>query len=135
MATTWGFYEDAGLTVPQTLGATVVDGAGPTDRIIYFGSPSAGKTLQAKSDPGTDQITVGPADADAGTGAPATAIKLALSAGGLDSATAGAAINVGATLSSGAANRVTLYVRTTQGALAVGSYADLSLTTNSVAES
>lgn len=134
MATTWKFYADAAGVAEATGGATVVDGGSPTDRILYFGSIAAGKTLQAASAPGTDQITISPADASPGSGAETTALKLALSSAGLASATAGAAINIGATLNSGTGGFVVVYVRTTQGALAVGAHPGLSLTTNAVVE-
>lgn len=134
MSTTWNFYADAGLTTLVTGGATVASGSSPTDRIVYFGSPDTGKTLQAASAPGTDPIIIGVTDANAGTGAPSTAIKLALSFGGLASATPGATLAVGTTLNSGPAGAILIYVRTTQGALTVGTYTDLSLETNAVVE-
>lgn len=132
--TSFAFFSDAGLTVPLVGGATLTDGGGPTDRKVYFGSPSSGLTLQAASAPGSGPVTISPADASPGVGAEVGAIKLALSAGGLESAVAGAALTIGTTLSSGTGNAVELYVRTTQGALVVGSYAGLSLTTNAVVE-
>lgn len=134
MPTTWGFYSDAGLTTPVSNGATLIDGEAPVDRVIYFGSTAAGKTLQAASLPGTDPITVSPADSAGGSGAAVTNIKLALSAGGLVSAVAGASLNVGTTLASGPGGAVPIYVRTSQGALAVGIYDDLSLMTNGLTE-
>lgn len=133
--TTFAFFSDAGLTVPLVGGATLTDGAGPTDRLIYFGSPASGMTLQAASSPGSDPVTISPNDASPGTGIEVAAIKLALSAIGLDSAVSGAAVTIGTTLNSSAANAIELYVRTTQGALVVGSYPGLSLTTNAVVES
>lgn len=134
MPTTWGFYSDPGLTTPVSNGATLIDGAGPADRVIYFGSAAAGKTLQAASLPGTDPITVSPADSTAGSGAAVENIKLALTAGGLDAAVAGAALTVGTTLSSGVGGAIPIYVRTLQGTLDVGIYDDISLTTNGLVE-
>lgn len=134
MATTWGFYSDPGLTSLVSSGATLVDGAGAIDRLVYFGSPAPGKTLQAASLPGTDAIEVSPADADALGGAAVTNIKLALSVGGLDAAVAGAALSIGTTLESGPGGAVPIYVRTLQGSLVVGIYDDLSLTTNGLVE-
>ena len=134
MSLTFAFWADAGMTVPNASGATVTDGAGPTDRIVYFGSPASGKTLQAASAPGTDpvQISIADANANAGSGIAVTALKLALTAGGLDTAVAGDPLSIGTTISSGAS--LAIYVRTTQGALGVGVYEDLSLTTNAVVE-
>lgn len=143
MSTTWDFYADAGLTTLATGGATIASGAGPTDRIIYFGSPvpgpsvefpDAGNTLQAASAPGTDPIQVSVVDAESGSGAASTAIAMALSSAALASATPGAALTVGTTLNSGPAGAIPIYVRTTQGALTVGAYSDLSLETNAVVE-
>lgn len=135
MATTFAFYSDAGLTVPLVGGATLTDGAGPTDRLVYFGSPASGVTLRAASAPGSAPVTISPVDASPGTGVEVGAIKLALSAIGLDAAVAGASLTIGTSLAGGAGNAVQLYVRTTQGALVVGSYPGLSLTTNAVVES
>lgn len=132
MSLTFAFWADAGMSVANAAGATVVDGAGPTDRIVYFGSPASGKTLQAASDPGVDPVQISVEDASPGTGIAATAIKLALSAGGLDTAVAGDPLTIGTTINSGAS--IAIYVRTTQGALGVGLYEDLSLTTNAVVE-
>ena len=132
MSLTFAFWADAGMTVPNAAGATVTAGAGPTARIVYFGSPASGKTLQAASAPGTDPVQISIADTNAGTGIAATALKLALTAGGLDTAVAGDPLSIGTTISSGAS--LAIYVRTTQGALGVGVYEDLSLTTNVVVE-
>ena len=133
MSLTFAFWADAGMTVPNTAGATLVDGGSPTDRILYFGSPVAGKTLQAASAPGTDPVQVEVNDTNGASGAPASAVRLALTAGGLDTATPGAALSLGTSITSGTA--IAVFVRTTQGALAVGSYADLQLRTVAVVES
>lgn len=132
MSLTFAFWADAGMTVPNAAGATVTAGASPTDRIVYFGSPASGKTLQAASAPGTDPVQISIDDANAGTGIAATALKLALTAGGLNTAVAGAPLSIGTTINSGAS--LAIYVRTTQGALGAGVYEDLSLTTNAVVE-
>lgn len=132
MSTTFGFWADPGMTVPNAAGATVVAGAGPTDRIVYFGSPVPGKILQAASAPGVDPVQIMIADAAPGAGIAASALQLALSAAGLVSAVPGAALSIGATVSSGAP--VAVFVRTSQGALGVGAYPDLTLTTNAVVE-
>ena len=132
MSLTYAFWADAGMTVPNAAGATITDGLGPTDRIVYFGSPIAGKTLQAASDPGTDPVQISIADASGGTGIAATALKLSLTAGGLAAAVAGAPLSTGTSIPGGSS--IAIYVRTTQGALGIGSYADLSLTTNPCVE-
>ena len=135
MTITWGFFNDPALTSPQSEGVTLADTLGPVDRVIYLGSPVAGKTLRAASAPGSAAVTVAPVDATPGSGAAASQVKLALSTAGLDSAVGGAALDVGLTLNSGAVNAVTIYVRTEQAGLPVGLHADLALTTNAVVES
>ena len=132
MSLTFAFWADAGMTVPNAAGATVTAGAGPTDRIVYFGSPASGKVLQAASTPGTDPVQVSIDDANAGTGIAAKALKLALTAGGLNTAVAGEPLSIGTSIPGGSS--IAVYVRTTQGALGIGSYADLSLTTNPCVE-
>lgn len=133
--TSWNFYNDTALTSLQSAGATVTEDLGPTDRIIYFGSPTPGKTLRTAVSPGTNQITVSPVDAAAGSGAEAAQVKLALTAGGLDTAVGGAALSIGTELTSGTGGVVTIFVRTEEGSQAVGTSADLQLTTNAVVES
>ena len=134
MSTTWNFYADAGATTLAEGGATVIDGLGPVDRVLYFASPAAGKTLQAASNPGVDAIEITVEDAAVASGVEAAAIRLALSAAGLAAATPGAALSLPATLTSGAANAVAIYVRTEQGALALGTYTDLTLRTSALVE-
>lgn len=135
MTITWNFYNDPSLTSPQSAGATVTEDLGPTDRIIYLGSATPGKTLRTAVSPGTNQITVSPVDAAAGSGAEAAQIKLALTAGGLDTAVGGAALSIGTELASGVGGAVAIFVRTEEGSQPVGSSADLQLTTNAVVES
>ena len=133
--TTWAFFADAGLTMPLVIKpVAVVDGSGYTDTAIYFGSPEAGKTLEAASDPGTDPISVSIDDTEA-VGITAAAVKLALSAPGLASATAGAPVNLPATLASGTGGLVVLFMRVSEGALANANYTGLKLKTASIVES
>ena len=132
--TTFKFFSDPGLTAQlSSLPLQISDVGGVAETVVYFGSPSAGKTLRAASAPGTDPITITPADAAAGAGLAASAVRLSLSHPGLAVATPGAALAVGTSLAGGAA--IAVYVRLTLGATAVGSYADLSLVTNAVLES
>jgi hypothetical protein len=137
MAVTWQFYSDAGLTVPlTTLSAQQSSAGGAVDSLIYFGSAASGKSLQASSSPGVDPIQITPTDADGGgVNLAATAVKLALSAGGLTSATGGAALTVGTTLTSGTGGAVPVYVRLDSGTSTLGTYTDLSLDTNALIES
>lgn len=69
---------------------------------------------------------------------PTSEIKLALTAGGLDTATGGAALNLGATLLSGVPNAVRFYVRVTNTITAVSSSVgtpELGITINNVKQS
>jgi hypothetical protein len=134
MSTTWNFYADAGVTTLAEGGATVIDGLSPSDRMLYFASPAAGKTLQAASNPGVDAIVVEVFDDAVSSGAEASAIRLSLSAAGLATATPGAPLSLPATLTSGPAGAVAIYVRTEQGALALGTYTGLSLRTSALVE-
>lgn len=135
MSITFGFYADAGLTVPLTTGGvTQIAGGGAVDRLIYFGSPASGKQLQAVSDPGVAPVQVSVVDANPDSTIEASAIRLALSSGGLGSATPGAALTLGTTLNSGAGNAVAVYVRTDGAISTPGTYTDLALRVAGVVE-
>ena len=140
MAISFKLYHDAALTQEITSGNPLTatqDAANllpAVDKTIYFGSTVTGNKAQAVSSPGVDPITISIADADAGTGAPATEFKLALSAGGLATATPGAALSLSATINSGVANAVPIYTRRDSVLTVAGSYTDLSLQTNSLTE-
>ena len=138
MATSLKFYADPALTTLVTAGAFVQgeDGlAGPADRVFYLGSPTPGRTFQASSAPGTAQIVVSLSDSAGGYGPAVSHVKLAATAGGLDSATPGASLNVGTTINGGPGNGVPVHVRVDTPALTAGVYNDLALSTNSVLES
>ncbi len=140
MAITFGFFHDSALTNPiesvDPLTATQDTGGslGPVDKVIYFGSPTAGRVAKASSNPGVDSIVVSIADANAGTGAPATEFKLALSSGALATATAGASLTLSTSVTSGVANAVPIYTRRTSALTTVGTYTDIILTTNQLRE-
>jgi hypothetical protein len=93
-----------------------------------------GNKAEANSDPGVDAIVVSIVDANAGTGAPATEFKLALSSGGLTSATAGAALTLSSSITSGVANAVPIYTRRDSVLGVAGSYTDISIETNELLE-
>lgn len=130
----FGFFSDAALTTPIS-GALVfnqpVGGATPDDKVVYFGGQS-GYQAKAKSNPGVDQVTVSIVDAATGSGSPATDVKLALTAGGLDSATGGAPVDLGAVVSGGVANAVAIHIRVLDSTGNTGLHSDLSLTTNAL---
>jgi hypothetical protein len=135
------FFTDAALSAPITSNSRLKlvagkDGSsGNVDRVIYFGSPDIGRTIVAASDPGVDNITISVEDADANSGQPNTALKLALSANGL--AAGGPTISLGVTeLTSGVANAVPIYIRfnVNQANNVLGLFLDLSLTPGNIAE-
>lgn len=131
------FYSDAGLTTPATgiFVTQAADGAAPAeDRVVYLGSTASGKKFRANSDPGVDPIIVSVADAASGSGVQATHVKLATTAGGLDTALGGQALALGTQLLSGVANAQAVHVRIDTPALAVGVYNDISLTLNTLVE-
>ncbi len=137
MAITLGFHSDSGLTDPlASLNVTQADdGSAPAvDRVVYLGSTAAGKLFQAASDPGVDDIVVSIADSGAGSGVEAAHVKLALSAGGLDTAVAGDPLPIGAGLLSGSASAVAIHVRVDTPAMASGTYTDIGLATNTLIE-
>lgn len=131
----FGFYADPAMTTPVTTLPIVslFDGTAgaAAATVVYFGNPTAGYELAAETD---EQIEVAVVDASSGAGLPATAVKLALTEAGLATATAGAALEIGAVLSSGAGNQVSIWIAIATGAAAVGDYTDLSLGTNTLLE-
>lgn len=138
MAISLKAYNDSALSsVLTTLSALQrTDGAtGPVDAVIYIGSTAVGKKFQAASNPGVDNIVLSVTDTDgAGTGQAATAVKLASSAAGLDTAVAGDPLTLGLSILSGAANAVEVHVRIEATNLTAGTYTDLSLDTNALVE-
>ena len=140
MAISFTFYHDAALTQPITtlnpLAATQDTAGilGAVDKTIYLGSTLTGNMIQAVSDPGVDAIVVSVVDANGATGAPTTEFKLALSSGGLTSATAGAALTLSHTINSGVANAVPIYTRRDSAIVVAGTYTDISIETNELLE-
>lgn len=137
MAITLDFFDDAGLTTPSaSIGATQADDgtSSAVDRVVYLGSTAAGKKFQADSNPGADQVVVSITDSAGSSGLAPTAIKLATTAGSLNTAVAGASLSLGTQVLSGIANKVPIYVRIDTPAVPSGTYTDLSLTTNTLIE-
>lgn len=140
MPATFGFFHDSALTQPINSGDPLTadqdtDLSLPaTDKTIYFGSTTASKKVQSASGPGSTQISVSIVDSNSGTGAPATEFKLALSSGGLASAVSGAALEIGTTINSGVGNAVPIYTRRTSAVATVGVYTDITLQTQTLAE-
>jgi hypothetical protein len=140
MAISFKFYHDASLTQeitalnPLTATQDTAGVLGPVDKTIYLGSTVTGNKAQVNANPGVTAIAVSVADSDALTGAPATEFKLALSSGGLDTATAGAALTLSTSITSGIANAVPIFTRRDSALAVAGSYTDISLTTQTLLE-
>jgi hypothetical protein len=117
---TFAFYHDASLTNPIEAGDTLYrlitqDGSYPvSDAVVYFGSPATAGTQQARvfADPGVTHLIVTIGDTTPAAGAEPEDITLALTSGGLDTATPGAALDLGVhTVLSGAANAIPIHIR------------------------
>ena len=136
MAFTFGFYADAGLTVPLTRLAVTQNAAGgaAVNSSVYFGSTAPAKLLQAASQPGLDVVTIRAIDADESHGISTSAIQLGLTSAWLDSGYASSAIDLPAIVHSGVANAIRIYVRVTTPALPPSVYSDISLSTIDVVE-
>lgn len=131
----FSFFADPALTTPLTTLAmtTMLDGDAvlPSPAVVYFGSPDADRTL---TNYGGGEITVSAVDASPASGLPASAVLLAMSEAGLASATGGEALEIGASLASGAENCVAIWVAVDATA-AIGTYTDLSIQHSPVVES
>lgn len=140
MAITFKFFHDSALTQeitalnPLTALQDTAGGIGPVNKIIYLGSTASGVKAQATSSPGTDPIVVSIADSAPASGSPASEIRLALTAGGLDTATPGASLTLSTSILSGAANAIPIYTRRVSAIAVAGAYTDLSIKTNSLTE-
>jgi len=130
----FGFFADAGLTIPLSVDLRHFSTQG--DRLIYFGSPDAGRQLQDSTAPGVTALQVSIADSASGSGLASASIKLASTSGGLDTAIGGAALDLGHTVLSGAGNAKPIHMRFDTSAGTVGTdYTDLGLAVNNVIES
>lgn len=136
MALSFQLFADSALTEPLTsLVATHLVGSGAAvDQRVFFGSAESGVKLVAASDPGVDDILLSVADANPGDGHEPSAVRLATTQGGLDSATPGAALNLGAEVLSGAANAVEVWIRRIDETGTVGISSELSAQTQTVEE-
>lgn len=135
---TFKFYNDSALTSEITgfVTATLnVDGStGTFTKQVFLGSTASGKTLQAESNPGVDNISISVVDAAPGTGHPASDVKLATTSGGIAGATPGAALTVGTSVLSGVGNKFEFWIGITDSTGVVGTSTELSLTTNLLRE-
>lgn len=138
MTMTFKFYSDAALTTEITAPLAFSQSTpSPTasDKVVYLGSVASGKTAEAASDPGVDPILVSIIDSASGSGSPATDVKLALTSGGLATATAGAPLSIGTQITSGSANAKEIHILVLDSTGVVGTNTDLSLQTNYLVES
>lgn len=140
MPISFKFYHDSGLTQeitsanPLTATQDISGGLPAVDKVIYFGSTVSTNKAQATSNPGVDAIVVSLTDANTLSGSPTSEFKLALSAGGLAGAVAGASLSLSATVNGGVANAVPIHTRRSTALTTVGAYTDISLQTNSLTE-
>lgn len=129
---TYDFYQDDSLAIPLEDFAGWIeadDGStSPQDKRIKLGSPAAGRIAKTQTNPGVNHILVSLSDANAGTGEPVSAFRLAMSQAGLASATPGAPLDLGVTqIQSGVANAVAFWIRVDDQTGVAGDYADVSL--------
>ncbi len=137
MALSFAFHSDAALTTPVAARLPFVQAVSDpvaVDRVLYFGSPRAGRICQAASAPGTDPVTISIADANSGAGSPAGDVRLALTASGLDTAVGGDPLVLPATIAGGVAGAVAVHVRVLDSTHASGVNRDLALITNTLRE-
>ena len=130
MSATFKFYTTAALLTEVT---SLTPNGTSHQYQLWFGSATPGKKVQAQSDPGVDQITVTPTDANAGSGHPASDIKLADSQANLATAVAGAALDIGVQVTSAAPAEIWVELTDSTGG-AAGVDTDLSLVINTLEE-
>lgn len=126
----FGFYADAGLTLPLeklTFQQAADGSAAAFDAVAYFGAPVVGSKVEAESDPGVDPVYIAFADATAGVGVTPLHARLGLTSGDLATSLAGEPLSLGTEVLSGVAGAVAVHVRVDTPALAVGRYTDVSL--------
>lgn len=131
---TFQLFTDSGLTTPcpSPIPFTqATDGSiAPVDLQLWAGLTDTSRVVQAESNPGVDQIQVIPYDSASGSGFSTSGVKLALTQSGLSSATAGASLNLGTSISSGTSNAVTFWIRVTSSGGSERVETDVSLKSN-----
>jgi hypothetical protein len=137
MALSFGFFSDSALTTPVLARLPFVQAVStPTavDRVIYFGSLRADRVCKNESNPGVDPVQVTIADAAPASGSTATDVYLALTSGGLNTATGGAALNLPATIAGGVDEAIAIFIRVLDSTHASAVNVDLSLVAASLGE-
>ncbi|UZR28073.1 hypothetical protein [Methylococcus mesophilus] len=131
-------YTDAALTTPLT-GSLVAtqnaDGSTPAIQFtLYLGSTTASRMIQANANPGVDQIQATVVDAGAGSGHDVSEVKLAATQAGLASAVGGAALDLGTSVLSDAANAKPIWIEVNDATHVVGTATELSVVIADVRE-
>jgi hypothetical protein len=129
----FAFYQDSNLTTLLT-GNNMQIPEGVSNAQVYFGSTNSSYKLQRVSSPGIDSILVTVADANPGSGAEALWIKLSITYSGLDTAVAGADLNLGSTIYGGVANAIPFWIRVSNALTGASSSTDLSISISDVKE-
>jgi len=129
-----GFFLDSGLSQPafRIAATAAADGTGSSDHHFWLGGTDATREHVAASDPGVDPIEVSVLDAAGGDSLLPSSLMLATTQGGLDTATPGAALTLGATVGGGAANAVSVWLRVDAPEIDPAIYDNLSLVTNAL---
>lgn len=130
----WRLFTDAALTKLADGTLSLIHytdlSDGSQDFVRYFAEtqldPADNGAFKFVLQNGADiEVTVD--DALPGSGHPATEVKLATSAAGLDGATGGAPLNLGPELISGASNAIEIHVRVTNTVTTIGNSTELSI--------
>lgn len=128
-----GFYMDSGLAVPASLltAMQASDGSPPAAvRTVWLGTTETDRAWYAASNPGVANIVVSIDDSAGGAALLPATLRLALSEGGLASATPGSALVIDTEIGPGSANAIAVWVGIDIGAMDSGAYDNLSLVTN-----
>lgn len=136
MALSFSFFADSALTTPVDFRVAIRQalGGAPGDICVWFGSPNAAAVCEVDTAPGVDPILVSLVNATPGSGSPTSDVRLALSAGGLNGATPGAALALPVAVQGGAAEAVAVYVRVSNTLATPGQRDNLSLITQTLRE-
>jgi hypothetical protein len=128
----FAFYQDSDLTTVLSGNLQIPEGV--NDGLLYFGSNETTLKLQKATSPGITSIYVTITDANSGSGAEASWVKLAVTKSGLDSASAGESLSLGSTIYGGAVNAVPIWIRTTNYLTGASVSTDITLTIVDVKE-
>ena len=136
MTVTLQFYKDAALTQP--VGTTQLSferaiNGNPVDQVLYLGSTQDNRWFVADSG-GQIEVSVYDADPNNASRFHASAVRLASTQAGLDTASDGAALQVGMQINSGMAAAVPIWVRFSGTSSTPMTGDNLSLVTNLVRE-